>query len=829
MTTTKPQETDFSKDVLGRYICNGFDEAMNSADKGLTRKDGSPQSDALPFDIIVIGGGSFGPVFAQHLFQKDKSHNHRILILEAGPLVLTEHFQNLPILGLNPPPAMETDPQQPQNEVWGLPWVSDVKAGFPGLAYCLGGRSLFFGGWSPQLLDFNGLTEMPDPKWPASVKSDLNNKYFARAASQIGTDTTNDFIHGDLHEALRKQLFAGIEAGKVPDAIPFLNLPVTPGTPQGLSPAAVNEFKLEAPLAVQTTTASGLFPVNKFSAVPLIIDSTRKASNESVYNGVPDDVKKRLMIIPHCRVIRLVTEVNSGTGRVTGIDTTQGFISLTENANVILGIGTIETTRLALLSFQGINNYNLIGQNLMAHLRSNITIRIPRTSVDGLNPLLKALEASALFVKGSYDRGDGTKAYFHLQITASGVSAPTTDSEAELFKKVPDYDSVDLLNQSDDKTVVITMRGIGETEGRNPGSFIRLATEQPVDEVGVSRAFVTYNLNANDMALWETMDKASDDVAKLFANGNNFEVLSNSNAWLPANTATDLKALLPYDFRWNGGRRDGMGTTHHEAGTLWIGNDPTDSVTDVNAKFHFVSNAYAAGPVLFPTMGSPNPMLTGVALARRLADLFIVPPFTPDAGYTMMFNGVDTSKWKMSTITNQPTRNNPGKFNIVRGALESQPGNDLGLYYYTDPMPQNYSLKLEFLTWRDDDNSGVFVRFPDINSKGYDNTAYVAIDFGFEVQIDNIGQGNPIGLGIHKTGAIYGLAAPNNPILKNFGEWNEMEVQCVGQQYQVFLNGNLATDYTNADPLRGTETPHFVGLQTHTGRVSFRKMQYKAI
>jgi hypothetical protein len=59
----------------------------------------------------------------------------------------------------------------------------------------------------------------------------------------------------------------------------------------------------------------------------------------------------------------------------------------------------------------------------------------------------------------------------------------------------------------------------------------------------------------------------------------------------------------------------------------------------------------------------------------------------------------------MSSIKNQPSRDNSGKFNIVRGALESQPGNDLGLLYYTDAMPQNYSLKLEFLTWRHDDNS----------------------------------------------------------------------------------------------------------------------------
>lgn len=829
MTPTKPQETDFSKDVLGRYICNGFDEAMNSTNKGLFRQDGSPQSDALPFDIIIIGGGSFGPVLAQHLFEKDKSHSHRILILEAGPLVLTEHFQNYPLLGLFPPGATEVDPKVPRNEIWGLPWVSDVKAGFVGLAYCLGGRSIFFGGWSPQLLDFNGLTEMPDAQWPAVVKNDLNNKYFEEAAAQIGTDVSNDFIHGALHEALRKQLYDGIKNNQVTNAIPLIQLPASPGTPPGIPAPKVNEFKLEAPLAVQTNTGSGLFPGNKFSAVPLLIDATRKASNESIYNGIPDDVKKRLMVIPHCRVINMITEVNSGTGRVTGINTSLGFISLDEDVKVVLAVGTIENARLALLSFEGINNYNLIGQNLMAHLRSNLTIRIPRTSVKGLSAALKSLEASAMFVKGSHDRENGEKAFFHLQITASGVAAPTTDSEAELFKKIPDYDSVELLNQSDDKTVVITIRGIGETERRNPGSLIRLATEQPVDEAGVRRAFVTYSLNANDMGLWEAMDKASDDVAKVFADRKDFEVLSNANVWLPANAATDLKVMLPYDFRFNGGRRDGMGTTHHEAGPLWIGSNPIDSVTDENGKFHFVTNAYAVGPALFPTVGSPNPMLTGVALARRLGDHFLVPPFTAEAGYTMLFNGVDTRKWKMNTIKNQPGRDNPGKFNIVRGAFESQPGNDLGLLYYTDPMPPNYSLKLEFLTWRDDDNSGVFIRFPDINSKGYDNTAYVAINFGFEVQIDNIGQGNPPGLGIHKTGAIYGFGAPNNPQLKNLGEWNEMEIQCVLQQYKVFLNGDLVTDYTNPDPLRGNEAPHFIGLQTHTGRVSFRKIQFKAI
>src|SRR3972149_2557159 len=130
-TSTNPQRTDFTLDVLGRYVCNGLDEALRSADKNALRPDGRLQADARPFNIIVIGGGSFGPVLAQHLFFKDKTHSHRILVLEAGPVVLPEHLQNLPMLG--------------DITVWGLPWRTKVPGGFPGLAYCLGGRSIFFG------------------------------------------------------------------------------------------------------------------------------------------------------------------------------------------------------------------------------------------------------------------------------------------------------------------------------------------------------------------------------------------------------------------------------------------------------------------------------------------------------------------------------------------------------------------------------------------------------------------------------------------------------------------------------------------------------------
>src|SRR5207245_913372 len=91
----------------------------------------------------------------------------------------------------------------------GLPWHSDHK--FPGLAYNLGGRSLFWGGWSPQLLD----SEMPLDRWPANVVYDLNRRYFREASEQLGAHVTNDFIFSRLHEPLPQTSFEVITAAGV--------------------------------------------------------------------------------------------------------------------------------------------------------------------------------------------------------------------------------------------------------------------------------------------------------------------------------------------------------------------------------------------------------------------------------------------------------------------------------------------------------------------------------------------------------------------------------------------------------------------------------------
>jgi hypothetical protein len=205
------------------------------------------------------------------------------------------------------------------------------------------------------------------------------------------------------------------------------------------------------------------------------------------------------------------------------------------------------------------------------------------------------------------------------------------------------------------------------------------------------------------------------------------------------------------------------------------------------------------------------------------------------ATWVTLFDGTLTPDWKMSTIKNQPGQNDPGHFSVENGDLVAHPGTDLGLLWNTKPTPPSFVLEMEWRLSALDDNSGVFLRFPDIDSKGYDNTAWVAINFGFEVQINE--PGVPDGAAQHTTGAIYSQADQTftRVVAKPPGEWNAYSIRVENQSYTVTLNGQQVTHFTNAASTtsRGAPStptnPSFIGLQTHTGNVSFRNIRIRAI
>lgn len=561
------QSTTFSIDALGRLICNTWDEATTN---------GGP-----PFDVVVIGSGMYGAYCATKINRL--SPNKRVLVLEAGSFLIAEHVQNLPRIGLNVPGEIDpsTDPGTARQLVWGIPWRGNVD--FPGLAYCVGGKSVYWGGWCP------ALTADDLQKWPSSTAQYLSSNY-SDIEREIGVEPTTDFISGTLQNRLR--------AATIDSTPSISNIELGIGT-NGVE---------DAPLAVQgSSPASGLFSFDKYSSVPLLINAIRDDVDQSGGN----DANRRLFLVPNTHVIQLY----ANSGQVDTIEVEENgqrkFLNLSANCSVVMATSTIETTRLALQSFPT----PLMGRNLMAHVRSDFTVRIRRSAF--VPPLPSDLDTAALLVRGLAT----TSARFHIQITAS---AHPTDSDALLYRMIPDLDLLDAQLQNDDpEWVTITLRGVGEMLGDsvtpipdNDVSYINLSPFEQ-DEFGVPRAYVQLMLGPSDLQTWDEMDQSTVELAQTLAGEPPLGQPHTIEYFYNGQWQTDPFPLTTSFPSW----RRGLGTTYHEGGTLWMGSDPASSVTNEVGRFHHVENAYVCDQSMFPTVGSVNPVLTGLTLARQLAEV----------------------------------------------------------------------------------------------------------------------------------------------------------------------------------------------------------------
>lgn len=743
------QDTTFAIDVLGRYICNTWEEATLNG--------------GVAFDAVVIGAGMFGAYCAEKIYRLGP--NLRVLVLDAGPLLVTEHVQNLARIGLNAagpkkdpsrsfdvPVVVNADDPGTRERVWGIPMRSVVP--IAGLAYCLGGRSLYWGGWAPRLTDAD-LNNWPKPVATYLQSATHTGDAYERVEKETGVFDKTDYISGALFEAL-KQKFKNVAGGV----------------------ASVDAIE-DAPLAVQgAPPASGLFSFDKWSSMPILTDAVREAASRPNW-------QRRLFLVPRAHV----TKVQTGNGAVTSIELRvngqQKTFTVPPTCAVVLASSTIEATRLALESFPR----PLMGRNLMAHLRSNTVVRIHRSAIDPTLP--KRLETAALFVRGSTPEGR-----YHLQVTAA---AGPGGSEDVMFRMIPDIDLLDqtLAAQQED-WIVITLRGIGEMQGdRNPNSpkqtgqapsWMDLSNQ--TDEFGVRRAWVNLVTTQGENTLWNAMDKAALDLANALAN----------------NDPTKIKVLAQ--------TRDGLGTTHHEAGTLWMGSNANDSVTNLDARFHHVRNAYVAGPAIFPTLGSANPSLTALALARRTAEAIVRNALGAEAGFMPLGSG-GISGWRMA--------GSGGFLELGGNIIESVGGT--GLLWFTGQQFGNFILRVDWRASSPDDNSGIFIRFPD---PGNDWT--VPVTQGYEIQIDNTGKNpdtNPPSFGdpLHNSGAIYKLAG--STAAPSVGQWHTYEIEASGATITVRLDGQQVSQLQNAN----RSPKGFIGLQNHHdgSRVQFSRLRIKEL
>jgi cytochrome c len=93
--------------------------------------------------------------------------------------------------------------------------------------------------------------------------------------------------------------------------------------------------------------------------------------------------------------------------------------------------------------------------------------------------------------------------------------------------------------------------------------------------------------------------------------------------------------------------------------------------------------------------------------------------------YTMLFDGKSLDGWNMA---------GKGSFHVIEKeeALQSEGG--MGLLWYTKKRYRNFIFKLDWKVLHKNDNSGVFVRFPDPA-----NDPMMAVNKSYENRIDDLG------------------------------------------------------------------------------------------
>lgn len=940
------QRTTFSVDGMSRFICNTWDEILEAQNGG-------------QFDIVIVGSGMYGAYAAAKLFERgrrmaDARDAPRILVLESGPFLITEHIQNLTRRSTDLASLVAEDLVEP-GQTNGVAFVKHTR--------CLGGKSMFWGGWAPryQPEDLQKLDEEGDRLWPEEVEDYLFQTGwqggYDYSEREMGVYPVSDFINGPLYDALKSRAEDVINDNAVPSL----------------------KAVLEPPIAVQgEAPGSGLFSFDKYSSLPMLLDSVREDCEVSGGNNA----LRRLFVVPYARVLRLqtadgrVNQVvvaladpadprNRGKARVVRLN-------LKSSALVILAGNTINSTRLALNSFPRpapLNlNGELMGRNLMYHVRSNFTWRVKRSALDLPPPDPSKIRTAALHITGSAPTSGGGLGQFHLQFYAApNMDVPmfpgaSKDPERFLYQMTPNIEDIESIRDAQgglgNDRVAIGIRTVGETFGErtspigsnpnaswmnvNPfgGTGDDVYTESG-NELRVPKAYVHLVATGDDGEVWAAQDQAAFAFIEALADqtqggtpspgpqpatievmaqiplgvipddsfrredtpsgrffvgrfGGQYRVIEGTCThegcfvdWVgaentfscPCHTARfaadglNISGPPPAplhkpDFRiqngnleitrpqgdtapveFVGGGPDSIGTTYHEAGTLWMGTDYAKSVTDANGRFHHVSNAYCVDQSIFPTSGSANPALTGIALSRKITRSIIkryasVEFLGNEAGFQPLYSGnFGADGWEIVPGGSQNFFDVAGESYPVLGAGVDNATPALGVIRYATRMFRDFVLRLDWRAYDGEANSGIFLRMPQplvLDAGFYDST--------IEVQIHEQGYDHEhavYGSPLHKTGAVYGVfpaklwaakvVQPRNSGRSTF--WNSCEITLQGANIEVRMNGLLVSQgqfptlLSAVAPSAGKSKREegYIGLQCHSEVVQFRNIRVKEL
>ncbi|MFI6296505.1 GMC oxidoreductase [Nonomuraea sp. NPDC050790] len=305
-------------------------------------------------DFIVIGSGMGGGVLAHQLLKSAENQGRplpEVLVLEAGGYLFPTHVGNLP--------RVHGDDGDTNKILWDL-WYSYRAKRYAGpkdldvgQAYCLGGRSVFWGALIPEMQpeEFDG--------WPPRLSGALRRRWYSLARDLLNGTTPPATTH---RKKVKQQL-----ATAVPELTQF-----------------------NVPLAVEHVLARRLeIPSSIFSTAALLFE---------------DRLRRPWQNNLHINLNHRVTSVGFDPARpghvhsVHAVDllaNRERTYYLKDGGSVILAAGTVDSAVIALASGLG---HPLAGRGLTDHPTYYRPFSVPRDS-----PFFETAEATKLVLRGFVD------------------------------------------------------------------------------------------------------------------------------------------------------------------------------------------------------------------------------------------------------------------------------------------------------------------------------------------------------------------------------------------------------------------------------------------
>ena len=219
-------------------------------------------------------------------------------------------------------------------------------------------------------------------------------------------------------------------------------------------------------------------------------------------------------------------------------------------------------------------------------------------------------------------------------------------------------------------------------------------------------------------------------------------------------------------------------------------------------------------------------MITTIRLllaVSGLAGWLAVAGAEAPAEFRDLFNGRDFDGWVMEGPPEGLTHpDGRPVWSVKDGEIVCQ-GKRWSFLRYDREAFADFTLRVEFLMARGC-NSGVGLRTGPIDLADPQNTRPSC--FCYEIQLlDDAGKPPTE----HSSGSLYRYVAPAENAIRPAGEWNELEITCVGPRIRVVLNGRTIQDFdqtslpaTRDKPLSGN-----VCLQNHGHLIRFRNVRIR--